>query len=69
MVGGKAIFGSPPNLSALGVSAQETVDVCGKERAINSQEFGAESFASVVGKLTSNLASNSVQLAPIGECE
>lgn len=67
MIGGAPLFGVPDHMSAAGVTAMETVNLCGQERGINPGAI-ADGFADITARLTGALKAEGLTLAGLAEC-
>ncbi len=67
IIGGVPLFGLPDHMSAAGVSAQETVNLCGEERGLNPRAI-ADGFADITARLTGALKTEGLTLAGLAEC-
>ena len=66
-VNGVALYGTPQKMRAMGVPL-ETIKVCGNDRALNSAELKAGSFAEVSARLSAKMKEAGTSLAPIADC-
>lgn len=67
LVNGVPLYGSAPNLSALGAEP-EAVRICGEARAVSRQALPSGGFAEVVKRLRAALAAEKLTLADVAEC-
>ena len=67
MIDGVPVFGAADHMSALGVTAQENVNLCGQDRAINPTSI-ADGFADITARLTGALKAENLTLAGLAEC-
>lgn len=67
LVGGVPVYGSGKLMGLMQVKT-EPVEVCGKKMYLNSGALVAGSFGDVVGRLTADLNSYKLSLAPLVEC-
>ncbi len=67
VIDGVPLFGTSDHMSALGVTALETVNLCGQARAINPHAI-ADGFADITARLTGALRSENLTLAGLAEC-
>lgn len=67
VVDGVPLFGAADHMSAVGVTAMETVNLCGQERGINPGSI-VDGFADITARLTGALRAENLTLAGLAEC-
>lgn len=67
VIDGVPLFGAPGYMSAAGVTATETVNLCGQDRGINPGSI-VDGFADITARLTGALRAENLTLAGLAEC-
>jgi 5-methylthioadenosine/S-adenosylhomocysteine deaminase len=67
LVGGLPVYGSERLMGMFAIRT-ESLEVCGKKMAVNSEALIAGSFADVTSRLKGDLKSYQLELGPLAEC-
>lgn len=68
IIDGVPLFGAPDHMSAAGITAVETVNLCGQDRGINPASI-VDGLADITARLTGALRAENLTLAGLAECK